>query len=317
MRTIRQPADTYVYTLGAEHPPVAKVACDESVRIETIDAFEGRLRSSSDLYSEKCPGPPRANPQTGPIYVAGAEPGDTLVVTIEDIEPTESFAITALIPEFGGLTGTRETATLDAALPESTRRLPIENGVLHFNESTRIPLAPFIGTLGTAPDLESISSLVPGYWGGNMDCVETGIGASVWLPVHNPGALFFIGDAHARQGDGEVTGVAAEMSARATLRFSLKKDYGIDWPRIETETHLMTVGSARPLEDAARIAWKALIGWLVEDYQFDPMEAYQLLGLVGEMRLGNMVDPNYSMVAKLSKEWLAQQLRPGSASNND
>ncbi|QGJ71403.1 Glycerol-3-phosphate acyltransferase PlsX [Planctomycetales bacterium 10988] len=304
MRTLRQPENAYVYTLSAEHPPIATIPCDETVLIETIDAFEGRLQSPEDLYSQKCPGPPRANPQTGPFFIEGAEPGDTLIVSIKEIEPAEDFAITALIPEFGGLTGTSYTATLDTPLPESTRILPIEGKSLRFSDELSLPLAPFIGTLGTAPDLEAISSLVPGYWGGNMDCVETAAGSRVWLPVHNEGALFFIGDAHARQGDGEVTGVAAEMSARVTLSFSLRKQHSIPWPRIETEEHLMVVGSARPLEDAARIAWKSLIDWLKEDFDFDPLEAYQLLGLAGEMRLGNMVDPNYSMVAKLAKRWL-------------
>lgn len=309
MRTIRQPDDAYVYTLCARHPPVAKVECGESVVVDTIDAFGGVLRSSADLYSEKCPGPPRANPQTGPIYIEGAEPGDTLVVSIDDIQPTESFAITALIPEFGGLTGTTQTATLDAPLPERTRLLPIDGDCLQFSEQISLPLEPFIGTLGVAPDLEAISSLVPGYWGGNMDCIETRAGSQVWLPVHNDGALFFVGDAHARQGDGEVTGVAAEMSARITLKFHLLKGRSIRWPRIETSEYLMAVGSARPLEDAARIAWKELIGWLVEDYAFDSLEAYELLGLAGQMRLGNMVDPNYSMVAKISKSWLPSPQR--------
>ncbi|TWU30256.1 acetamidase/formamidase family protein [Bythopirellula polymerisocia] len=307
MRTIRQPDDAYVYTLSAVHPPIASVACNETVVIETIDAFEGKLRSSSDLYSQKCPGPPRANPQTGPISVEGAKPGDTLVVHIHNIEPAESFAVTALIPEFGGLTGTSLTATLDRPLPESTRILPIEDGALRFNDTTMLPLEPFLGTLGTAPDLEAISSLVPGYWGGNMDCIETCSGSSVWLPVHNEGAIFFVGDAHARQGDGELTGVAAEMSARVTISFAVLKGRTIRWPRIETADYLMAIGSARPLEDAARIAWKELITWLAEDFAFDTLEAYQLLGLAGQMRLGNMVDPNYSMVAKISKRWLPSQ----------
>jgi len=219
MRTIRQPNDAYFYTLGAQHPPIATVACNETIVIETIDAFEGMLRSADDLYSQKRPGPPRANPQTGPLFIEGAEPGDTLLVHIDQIEPSESFAVTALIPEFGGLTGTKFTATLDDPLPELTRILPIEDGMLRFDDKLSLPLQPFLGTLGTAPDLEAISSLVPGYWGGNMDCVETRPGSTVWLPVHNEGALFFVGDAHARQGDGELTGVAAEMSAHVTARF--------------------------------------------------------------------------------------------------
>ena len=141
-----------------------------------------------------------------------------------------------------------------------------------------------------------------------MDCVETAPGRSVWLPVHNPGALFFIGDAHARQGDGELTGVAAEISAKITLRFDLLKHRRINWPRIVSDEHLMTIGSARPLEDAARIAWKELVLWMSEDYGFDQLEAYQLLGLAGEMRLGNMVDPNYSMVAKVARRLLTEDL---------
>lgn len=137
-----------------------------------------------------------------------------------------------------------------------------------------------------------------------MDCVETGPGHSIWLPVFNTGGLLFLGDAHARQGDGELTGVAAEMSARVTIRLELLKKRVISWPRIESGTHLMATGSARPLEDAARIAWKELIAWLVEDYSLDELEAYELLGLAGEMRVGNMVDPAYTMVAKISKDCL-------------
>jgi acetamidase/formamidase len=306
LRQIRQPEANFVYTYSAHHPPVARVTCGEPVCIETIDAFGGKLTSADSRYSECCPGPPRANPQTGPIYVEGAEPGDTLVVHVEEIEPLEDFAVTALIPQFGGLTGTNLTATLDTPLPERTRILPIRDGQLVFSERIRLSLEPFLGTLGTAPELEAISSLVPGPWGGNMDCVETSPGRTVWLPVYNPGALFFLGDAHARQGDGELTGVAAEMSARVTLRFEVLKGRTIAWPRIESSEYLMATGSARPLEDAARIAWKELICWLSEEYQFDRLEAYELLGLAGEMRLGNMVDPNYTMVAKIAKRWLPE-----------
>lgn len=304
MRVIRQPDGAYVYTFSAAHPPIARVPPGESVCLETVDAFGGRLQTEDDLYTERCPGPPRANPQTGPIYVEGAEPGDALVVHIEHMEPIGAYAVTALIPEFGGLTGTHLTAMLNEPLPERTRLLPIDGNELVFDRTIRLPLEPFVGTLGVAPDLEAIASIVPGHWGGNMDCVETAPGRRVWLPVLNPGALFFLGDAHARQGDGELTGVAAEMAARVTLRFEILKNRQIAWPRIESDEYLMAVGSARPLEDAARIAWKELIAWLVEDYGLEAIEAYELLGLAGEMRLGNMVDPNYSMVAKVARRWL-------------
>ena len=118
------------------------------------------------------------------------------------------------------------------------------------------------------------------------------------------GALFFTGDAHASQGDGEITGVALEVPAKVTVTLDLKKGYSIQWPRIISEDFLMVAGSARPLDAAARIAWVELIDWLAADYGFDRMRAYHLLGQVGQMRLGNMVDPKYTMVAKFPKQYL-------------
>ncbi|MEQ8849970.1 acetamidase/formamidase family protein [Botrimarina sp.] len=306
MHTLRQPDDRHAYTLSAAHPPIAAVPCGESIGVETVDAFGGALRSEADLFSERCPGPPRSNPLTGPIYVEGAEPGDTLLVTIERIEPRGDQAVTALIPEFGALTGSAQTATLDEPLPERTRVLPIEGGDLVWRDRLRLPLAPFLGTIGTAPDLEAISSLTCGYWGGNLDCAETGPGATVWLPVKNEGALFFCGDAHALQGDGELTGVAAEMAARVVLRFGLLKAAPIAAPRITTDTHLMALGCARPLEDAARMAARELVRWLADEADLDPLDAYELVGLVGELRVGALVNPNYSVAAKIARRWVDQ-----------
>jgi acetamidase/formamidase len=136
MRTIRQPDRAYSYSLSAEHPPIASVAYDESV---LIDAFEGRPPAADDLYSPKCPVLPRANPQKGLLFIEGAEPGDTRLVRVEQIEPAKAFAVTALIPEFGKFTGTKQTATLDQPLPDSTRVLPIEECRLRFHETPWLP----------------------------------------------------------------------------------------------------------------------------------------------------------------------------------
>jgi acetamidase/formamidase len=138
-----------------------------------------------------------------------------------------------------------------------------------------------------------------------MDVPDVCPGNTLRLPVAIEGAYFFTGDAHAAQGDGELCGVACEVTARVRLRFGLEQGRAIAWPRIESERELMTVGSARPMEDAARIAWKELIDWLVEDYGFDWAEAYQLLTHAGRMRVGNMVDPQYSLVAKIDRRYLA------------
>lgn len=302
LRQIHQPGRfSYTYTPNLE--PIAKVDPGETIVIHTVDAFENKLNSPADLCTKKCAFP-FLNPQTGPIYVNGAKKGDTLVVKIHDIAPARDFAVTALIPNFGGLTGTKYTALLNDPLPEETRIMPIVNGMVQFSENILLPYRPFMGTIGVAPEIEAVSSLVPSYYGGNMDCVETCPGNEVWFPVLVDGAMFFTGDAHATQGDGEVTGVAAEIPAAVTVSFEVHRHRAISWPRLRSPTHIMAAGSARPLEDAARIAWCELIAWMVEDYGFDRWEAYHLLGQVGEMRLGNMVDPNYTMVAKLDRQYL-------------
>ena len=304
MQEIQLADGKHVYTYGPQHEPVADVCCGEPVRVHTIDAFHNKLMSASDLPSEKTPGYPFVNPLTGPVRVKDAEPGDTLEVHLRAIHPAREFAVTALVQDFGLLTRTNVTPLMHDPLPERTRPLPIRDGRVWFDERRALPLQPFIGSLGVAPALEAVSSITPGPWGGNMDCVETGEGVTVLLPVFVPGALFFIGDAHARQGDGEVTGVAAEMPAEIELSFGLRKKEPIAWPRIQTDDYLMTVGSARPLEDATRIATSELVRWLETDHGFEAMEAYEFLGLALELRVGNVVDPNYSVVAKVRRDLL-------------
>jgi acetamidase/formamidase len=293
----------YSYTYTPDLKPIARIKTGQIIELRTPDAFENKLRTPKDLCTKKCQFP-FTNPQVGPIYVQGAEPGDILAVKIHDIIPDRDYVVTGLVPNFGALTGTNTTAILSDPLLEETRILPLVDGHVVFNEMIRIPYRPFMGTIGVAPAIESISSLVPSYYGGNMDCVDTCPGNEVWFPVQVDGAHFFTGDAHATQGDGEITGVAAELAARVVLSFRVIKKKKISWPRIVSDTHLMTCGSARPLEDAARIAWKELVLWLSEDYQLSKLDAYHLLGQVGQMRVGNMVDPNYTMVAKIERKYV-------------
>lgn len=295
--------DQHSFVFSPYTEAIARVAPGDVVDILTDDAFSSLVQTESDLPS-KVLNFPFVNPQTGPIWVEGAEKGDTLVVEILEIEPTRDFAASAHIPYFGGLTGTTATALLNEPLPERVFIYPLRDGHVELPRGIRIPYAPFLGTIATAPEIEAISTLTPGTFGGNMDVADCCPGNTVRLPVNVPGALFYTGDAHAAQGDGELCGVACEITARVRLRFGLEKGRTIAWPRIESATELMTVGSARPLEDAARIAWVELIGWLVADHGFDKWEAYQLLTQAGTMRVGNMVDPQYSMVAKIAKGYL-------------
>lgn len=309
LREIRQPGE-YQYTFGPYAEPIARVKRGETVVIHTIDAF-GDLLTSEDQSPSSILGP-YLNPQTGPIYVEGAEPGDTLAVTIEAIEPTRDWAVSCLVPYFGGLTSTRFTATLQDPLPEKVWLYKqTADGGFAYKDRWEIPWAPFFGTIGTAPHIEAIASLAPGAHGGNMDVPDVTVGNTVYLPVHHPGALFYTGDAHAAQGQGELCGVALEIAARGTFTFDVIKGQAIEWPRIESPDAIMVVGSARPMEDAARIAYSELIRWMESEHGFDRLDAYQLLSQAGGLYVGNMVDTNYSLVAKCPRRYLPRH-REGS-----
>lgn len=301
-REIRQ-IGPHPYTFGRYNEPIARVNLGEIVTLYTEDCFEGRVHSENDLPSQVAG--QYLNPQTGPIYVEGAEPGDTLLVHIHDIEVTRDWAISAMIPNFGGLTATSLTRSLQEPLPERVwiyRKQP--DGRWSYSEKFAIEASPFMGTIGTAPDLEALSALTPFNHGGNMDVPDVKAGNTVHLPVRVPGAYFSTGDCHVAQGEGEACGVALEISGKITLSFDLIKNHPIDWPRLESKTEIMTIGSARPMEDAARIAYTELVFWLERDFGFDRWDAYQLVSQAGKLYVGNMVDTYYSLVAKLDKKFL-------------
>jgi amidase len=298
--------DDYSYVFNPYRDPIAKVSPTDTVTIHCNDAFESRIRSPDDLPSKALATAKFLNPQTGPIFVDGAEPGDTLAVHIEGIEPTRDFAVSCLIPYFGGLTSTTATRTLQEPLPEKVWVWRFVDDNMLFNEDLglELPWDPFMGTLAVAPDLEAITALAPGPFGGNMDVPDVRPGNTVYLPVWNPGALVYTGDTHARQGQGELCGVALEITSKVTVVFNVIKGKKIEWPRIESPQKIMVVGSAKPMEDAARIAYTELILWLEQDYGYDRWDAYELLTQAGGLYVGNMVDTAYSLVASIDKEYL-------------
>jgi len=270
--------------LDPRTPPIANVKPGETMEVETWSAL-ARI----------------TNPTTGPLYIEGAEPGDTLVVEVIHIElPSEGTV--AIIPGFGSLEGWLN-------LMEPRRKVcEIENGIITYvrddGKKLELEADPFIGTIGVAPEVEAVSSLTPGRHGGNMDCPDIRPGNKLLLPVTRPGALFKLGDVHAVQGDGEVCGVAVEVDAVVTLKFGLRKGWTINWPRIEAPDEIMTVGSARPLEDAARHAFREMVEWMVADHGWVRDDAYMFLSLAGKARIAQIVDPLYTVVAKLSKGYL-------------
>ncbi len=299
-------AEQLAYVIGPYQTPIAHVEPGETFRVTTLDAFGNRITSVDDDLAAIVR-LPYVNPCTGPIYGEEAEAGDTLAVRIDDIQMARDYAVSCIIPEFGGLCGTVYTRVLNEPLEQRILLHPLTAaGMVHDPalDIPPIPVEPFYGTIGTSPAVEAISTLSPGFHGGNMDAADVCPGNTIYLPVNVEGALLFIGDGHAAQGDAEVCGVAAEVPTTGTLTVDVIKGRSINTPRLENDEYLMSVGSARPMEDAARIAFHDLVSWLADDYGFERMSAYQLCSQVARVRLANMVDILYSIVAKFPKRYL-------------
>lgn len=301
----------FAWTFGGV-PPVRRVAPGTCLRLWTEDAFSGRLTSTSDRPSAVLD-MSEVNPQTGPFHVEGAEPGDTLAVHLVELTPARDWGASTLIPLFGALSTTDRTALLHEPLPERTWIYQLDRaaGTVLFEATSadlrlELPCNPMLGTVGVAPPGREVrSSLVPDVFGGNMDTPEMRAGATCYLQVNVPGALFSVGDGHYRQGEGESCGTAVEGAMDVVLIVELIKNSPAPaWPRIETDTHYVVVGSSRPLEDAWRASQVGMIAWLGELYGLDRLDAYQLLTQAAESPLANVVDTNYSAVTKITKALL-------------
>jgi amidase len=298
----------YVY---ATAPPVATLQPGDTLETRTVDAFGGVIQKPGDTLA-KVKGD---NPLTGPFAIAGAEPGDMLAIRILDLSVDSTRGVGALAPGFGALNTTSYTPMLNPNLPEKIWLYDIDRAA---NEATfhaldssftvRIPMQPFLGCLGVAPaGGEARASIVPAEFGGNMDAPEVRPGFTVYLPVNVAGGLLYMGDGHAAQGDGEVAGTAIEVPLRVRLRVDLIKRKKISWPRFENDSSLMTVGAYRPLDDALRIAFTELVGWIHSDYGLSELDAYELLSKVARIHLVEMVDPNYVVVAAVDKRFLPKR----------
>lgn len=310
----------FYYTYGTHEP---------AVRIQSGDTVVAETRDSAGCDTQRNPLPEEmkqkiagtslkeSNPGAGPIFIEGAEEGDMLAVHIEGIELNRDFAMSKQSEHFGSLTGEGEGYELLYNEPISTIwyewKLDLERmvGTLDLPKSrlkrAEVTLDPFIGSIGVAPRFGRVeTTLAPGEFGGNMDCVETKQGTTLYLPVWVDGGYLLFGDIHAVQGDGEVNGTALEVTARVTLRIEVIKGKTSDWPRLENDTHIMVIGSTRPLMDCVRLSQIGLLNWLLEDYGFDREEAWQLMAQVGRMRIGNIVDPCYTVVSKFPKKFLPE-----------
>jgi acetamidase/formamidase len=307
----RPERDQYVWTFGGVAPS-HRITPGTLLRLWTEDAFSGRLTRVTDRPGDVLD-MTEVNPQTGPFYVEGAEPGDTLALHIVDLTPARDWGASSTIPFFGALSTTDRTALLHDPLPERTWIYQLDRaaGTVLFEATSadvrlELPCNPMLGTVGVAPAGREVrSSLVPDMFGGNMDTPEMKPGVTCYLQVNVEGALFSVGDGHYRQGEGESCGTAVEGAMDVTLLVELNKGAPAPlWPRIESDTHYVVVGSSRPLEDAWRASQVGMIGWLGELYGLDRLDAYQLLTQISESPLANVVDTNYSAVTKVPKALL-------------
>jgi acetamidase/formamidase len=285
--------------------PVLRIKPGATVRTRTFS-------KPGDYYDPKVAGPWPG--EVGPFHIEGAQPGDTLVVRVLRLRPNRDHAISNVTPGgISGVAGDGRTRLLNEPLParrfvwqlDRTRNVGIIDLPGSSVKRLEIPLRPMLGRVATAPaGEEAYAGLWPGDFGGNMDASDVTEGATVYLPVFHPGAQFYFGDFHAAQGDGEIAGSGLESTADVTFQFDVIKGRRIRWPRIENSEFIMVAGSQRPLIDALRIAYVELIEWLVADYGFDKMEAYQVASQVGVVRVANVVDPHYTVVAKFPKALL-------------
>jgi amidase len=301
------------YTYGG-HPPVRRIAPGTRIVTWTEDCYDGAVTKPGQLPT-KVQRPGHENPQTGPFYVEGAVPGDTLAIHIEKLEPARDYGISSLFPGFGALNGTDRTAILQPDLPETVWFYEVDRAKnvartksTDGKQTWEVPLAPFLGGLGVSPAHgEARSTIVPDNFGGNMDCQEVRAGNTVYLGVRVPGGLLYFGDGHYAQGDGEIIGTGVEGAMNVQLSVDLIKGRETPWPRIENADWIMSLGAARPLEDAARIAFKDMVQWVMEKTGLPMLDAYQFVSQNAVAPVIEIVDPLYTVLVKIPKSRLPKK----------
>jgi amidase len=270
--------DVVSYKVDKTEAPRLEIQPGAELMIETHDARGGKLKRPEQVmetapdFRDKYP---KSNPATGPIHVAGAEPGDALVVDVLGIA-LDDYGFLLVKPDFGLI---RNLVNEPMA-----KILPVKDGMIHF-DNLRFPVRPMIGVMATAPEGEAIGTAYCGRHGGNMDNNAIAVGARVHLPVRVPGASFYVGDVHASMGDGEVSGTGVEIGARVHLRIGLEKGKAREWPWLETPDLLIQSASAKTYEEASEIAVFEMMKHLEERLGLKPTDAFMLISAVGHVRI--------------------------------
>lgn len=271
--------DCVVYSMDKDSEPALRVASGDVVVAGCDDCFGGRIRTSEDdpatLDHDKL------NPATGPIFVEGAEPGDVLAVHLLRIAVGDQGSAPLYPGEFGFLK--------DDPIEPFTKIAAVVDGVILYRDDVRIPVRPMLGTIGVAPAGAPVSNLYMGDHGGNMDHKDACVGSIVYLPVFAPGALLAVGDAHAVIGDGEAAAAGLEIECTATMQIEVIKGGGLPRPMIETVDEFMTCGWGVTMEEATICAMRDMVDFVEGKLAISRAEAYNLVGMVGDVRPGNAV----------------------------
>jgi acetamidase/formamidase len=296
----------YYTTYSFAHPPALHIRPGDRVATTTIDA------AGFDASGKRVS--PGGNPQTGPFYVEGAEPDDTLVVTIDKIAPNRATGYSGSLLAPYAVTPQAIADRIDRDPKRMIWNIDVAKGTVSIDSPDltpprlELPLRPMLGCIAVAPARkEAIAAITPGAFGGNMDYAGMTAGVTLMLPVNEPGALLFLGDGHARMGEAEAAGTGVETSMDVEFTVHLVKKKPIAWPRLETDAYIMVLGSARPLLEAFQLATSEMHRWLIADYGFSERGASTFMGQALEYEIANVVDPNFTVVAKMRKGLLPRR----------
>lgn len=297
-------ANNIKYALSGDDRYIASVDPGETFVVEcAINANDGTIRHLGQQLTEADVTFPFVNGATGPIEVRGSKAGDMLKVEIVNME-LDKLGFTALWPGIGMFPDWVRRKEFGI----QTRVVEVKDGMVFWNDHLKLPIKPMIGVLGVAPVHGAVLTVDNGPHGGNLDVQEITTGNTVMFRVNKDGTHLFMGDCHAIQGDGECNGMGAiEIAATLTVKVSLDKAPArLNHPRIETPTHIGTLGCARPLEDAMRIAFEEMVYWMEDEWKIPAAEGYMLLGQIAEARCTQVVNPKYSYICKVDKSLLAR-----------
>lgn len=283
------PRDQVVFSFGPEMKPVLEVSPGEVVTFETQDCFSGQIRSEGDLVTDIDFS--RVNPATGPVAVRGAEPGDSLIVEILDIR-TAGQGVATIIPGYGQL--------IDLVDAPVTKILPVEDGIVRFDDRISFPARPMVGVVGVATGGETLENALPGRHGGNLDDHLHGVGTKIYFPVRQRGAMFAVGDMHASMGDGEICGTGIEIAGEVTVRFDLLEGRQANWPVSETGDAWISHGTAPDYPEAMREACREAAALLRSQWGMSYEDAFIFLSVRADVGVAQACKPSpFASIARV------------------